>query len=180
MSDRAEGSVVTLSDIAAGIEVVDEQRDRGVATVDDTDSDLAESLSEFESELPTSATAAATVLESFSGGASVGAAAREAGLVPVEAAKTLHRLGVDGVSPLGPTGRRIVRDWIAGELSHAEARELAGASERAFALAGYVESHDPIEGASEAVATARASSDNAAVEKRDRLSGALSDPGQFL
>lgn len=180
MSRRAEAPVVTLSDIAAGIEVVDEQRDRGVATVDDTDSDLAESLSGFESELPCSATAAATVLESFSGGASVGTAARDAGLVPVEAAKALHRLGVEGVSPLGPTGRQIVRDWIAGELSHAEAMELTGASEREFALAGYIESHEPIDGASEAVATARANAENAAVEKRDRLSGALGDPDEFL
>jgi hypothetical protein len=175
MSDGAQVPGVTLSDIAAGIEVVDEQRDRGVATVDDTGADLVESLSAFEGDLPCEAPAAATVLEAFAGGAAVGEAAREAGLVPVTAAKTLHRLGVGGVSPLGPTGREVVRDYLSAELSHAEARELAGASERAFALAVFVESHDPVEGAREVVAGVRANRTSASVEKRDRLAGTMSN-----
>jgi hypothetical protein len=175
MFDRARTTGVTLSDIAAGIEVVDEQRERGVATVDDTDADLVEALASFEAELPCEAAAAATVLEAFAGGAAVGDAAREAGVVPVTAAKALHRLGVEGVSPLGPTGREVVRDWLSATLSHAEARELTGASEREFALAAYVESHDPIPGGAEVVAGVRANRASAAVEKRDRLAGAMSN-----
>jgi hypothetical protein len=171
---------VTLSEIADGLEVVERQRDRGVATVDDTGDDLAAGLREYESDLPCDAGAAATVVETFVGGAAVGTAAREAGVVPVTAAKTLHLLGVEGVSPLGPTGREVVRDWVAGELSHAEARELTGASERAFALAAFVETHDPLPGAGEVVESARSNRANAAVEKRERLAGALSDPDEFL
>jgi hypothetical protein len=160
---------VTLSDIAAGIEVVDEQRDCGVATVDGTGGDPADALSEYDDRLPCTPRQAAAVLEAFVGGAAVGAAAREAGLVPVTAAKTLHLLGVEGVSPLAPTGRDVVRDWLSAELSHATARELTGASEREFALAAFVEARDPIEGTKTVVEGVRSDRSNAAVEKRDLL-----------
>lgn len=173
MTGRGTIRHVALSDIADGIEVVDEQRDRGVATVDDTGEDLATALADYAGDLPCSPSAGATVVETFAGGAAVGTAAREAGVVPVTAAKTLHLLGVEGVSPLGPTAREIVRDWLSGDLSHAEARELTGASEREFALAAFVESHDPLAGASDAVEGALSSRSNAAVRKRDRLSGAM-------
>jgi hypothetical protein len=141
-----------LSDIAAGVEVTTEQRDRGVATVDDTDGSLAERLGTYETALPCSAADAATVVEAYAEGQSVGTAARVAGLAPVTAAKALHLLG-ESVSPLGPTGREIVRDWLAAELSRSEARELAAATEREFALAAYVETHDTLSGAEEAVAS---------------------------
>lgn len=140
-----------LSDIAAGVEVTTEQRDRGVATVDDTDATLAERLAAHADALPCAADAAATVLEVYAGGESVGTAARVAGLAPITAAKTLHLLG-ESVSPLGPTGREIVRDWLGAELSRSEARELTGATDREFALAAYVETHDPLSDAEEAVA----------------------------
>lgn len=144
-----------LADIAAGVEVTTEQRDRGVAAVDRTDDSLAERLAPHEEELPCGAETAATVVERYAGGESVGAAARAAGTAPVTAAKALHLLG-ESVDPLGPTGREIVRDWLAGELSRADAVELARATETEFALAIYVETHDPLADACAAVEDALA------------------------
>jgi hypothetical protein len=139
-----------LSELAAGLEVTESQDERGVATVDTTDADLAERLAPFAEDLPCSPADAATVLERYAEGASVGAAAHTAGVATVTAAKTLHLLG-ESVSPLGPTGREIVRDWIAGDLSRSEALELARVGETEFALATYVETHEPIEAACAAV-----------------------------
>lgn len=141
---------MALSDIAAGIEVTAEQRDPGVATVDETDADLAARLSDHGDELPCAADAAATVVEAYADGASVGAAGRAAGLAPMTAAKTLHRLGVQGLSPLSPRQREVVRDWLAAELPRSDALALAGGSETEFALAAYVETHDPIPAAADA------------------------------
>jgi len=140
-----------LSDIAAGVEVTTEQRDRGVATVDETDADLAERLEDHADGLPCEPGVAATVVEVYAEGRSIDTAASVAEVAPTTAAKTLHLLG-EQVSPLGPTGREIVRDWLNAELSRTEAMELTGASERAFDLAAYVESHEPIPEAQEAVA----------------------------
>ena len=139
-----------LSEIADGIEVTATQETRSVATVDATDASLAERLAPFADALPCEAEAAATVLERYAGGASVGAAGHAAGVAPVTAAKTLHLLG-ESVSPLGPTGREIVRDWIAGDLSRSEALELTRAGETEFALAAYVETHEPLEDACAAI-----------------------------
>lgn len=139
-----------LSELAAGLEVTEHQQERGVATVDTTDAELAERLAPFAEELPCAPATAATVLERYAEGASVGAAARAAGVPPVTAAKTLHLLG-ESVSPLGPTGREVVRDWIAGDLPRSDALELTRAGETEFALATYVETHDPIEEACAAV-----------------------------
>ncbi|WP_336001489.1 hypothetical protein [Halorientalis halophila] len=140
-----------LSEIAAGVEVTTEQRDRGVATVDETGGSLAERLAEYADDLPCEPDVAATVAEVYAEGRSIGTAASVAGIAPTTAAKTLHLLG-EQVSPLGPTGREVVRDWVNAELARTEALELTGASERAFALAAYVETHEPIPGAREAVA----------------------------
>lgn len=140
-----------LSDIAAGVEVTTEQRDRGVATVDETDTDLAEGLADHAGALPCEPAVAATIVEVYAEGRSVDTAASVAEVAPTTAAKTLHLLG-EQVSPLGPTGREIVRDWLDATLSRTEAMELSGVSERAFALAAYVETHDPIPEAREAVA----------------------------
>lgn len=163
---------MSLEDIAEGIEVTHEQRERGVAAV--ADASLVEVLADYADDLPCPPERAATVVETYVGGASVGAAGRAAGVVPVEAAKTLHRLGFEGIAPLGPAGREVVRDWIAGRIGHAEARELADASERAFALAAFVETHEPLEGADQRVRAALADRGDAAVRKRERLSGTMS------
>jgi len=139
-----------LSEIAAGLEVTERQQARGVATVDATGANLAERLEPFADELPCTPGEAATVLEQYAGGTSVGAAARAADIAPVTAAKTLHLLG-ESVSPLGPTGRAVVRDWVAGDLSRTEAIELTRVGETEFALAAYVETHDPLAEACAAV-----------------------------
>lgn len=169
-----------LSEIAAGIETTTRQRDRGVAEVDATGAPLAERLDPFADELPCTAVAAASVVEAFAGGESVGAAARAAGVAPVTAAKVLHRLGFEGVDPLAPTARTVLRDWLHADLSRSEAVALTGASDAEFALATYVETHDPIPGAREAVQEATGPGGDAMVEKRDHLGETMSDVDELL
>jgi hypothetical protein len=55
--------------------------------------------------------------------------------------------------------------------------ELTGASDREFALAAFVATHDPVEGAAEAVESALSASGDAMVEKRDALAATLPDGG---
>jgi len=162
-----------LSDIAAGIEVTDEQRDRGVAAVDDTAASLAERLTPFESKLPCSVEAAATVVDAYASGRAVDACGHVADVPPVTAAKTLHLLG-EQVSPLGPRGRELVQDWLDGELSRSDALTLTGVGERTFALASYIESHDPLPEARDAVEGAL---DTSSV---DPLGEARSDVSELL
>jgi hypothetical protein len=133
-----------LRELAAGLTVTDEQRDRGVAEVDAAETPLVDRLAPHADALPCSAEAAATVLRAHAEGRSVGDGAREAGVAPMTAAKLLHRCGVAGVCPLAPTAREVVRDWLDGRLSRSEAETLTGADPADFALATYVETHDPV------------------------------------
>lgn len=145
---------MALSDIADGLEVTTEQRDRGIASVDataDTGADLRERLADFADDLPCDAASAATIVERYTGGTSVGEAAHAAGVAPVTASKTLHLLGYEGVSPLTPEAHRIIGDWLSADLSRTEARKLTGANETEFALATFVETHDPLEGGRDVV-----------------------------
>lgn len=155
-----------LADIAAGLEITETQDESGVATVDATDAGLEERLDPFAESLPCSPAAAATVLERYTEGAAIGTAARAADLPPMMAAKTLHRLG-ESVSPVSPTGRDIVTDWVAGDLSRTAALELTRLSESEFALAVYVETHDPLEEACAAV--------EGVLAARNRQTGGLTD-----
>ncbi|ERH11159.1 MAG: hypothetical protein J07HX64_02941 [halophilic archaeon J07HX64] len=165
-----------LSELAAGLEVTESQEERGVATVDTTGTDLAERLEQFAERLPCTPAEAETVLERYAAGASVGTAAHTAGVAPVTAAKTLHLLG-ESVSPLGPTGREILRDWLAGELSRTEAVELARVGEAEFALATYVETHEPIEAACAAVEGVLAAD---RLTEESPLADATGDTTEFL
>jgi len=165
---------MTLSEIAAGIEVTAEQEARGVAAVDETGADLVERLRNHTDALPCTPEAAATVVETHAAGTSVGESAREAGIAPVTAAKALHRCGVSGVTPLSPMARQVVRDWQAGELSRAEAVELTGADEAEFALGSYIESHDADPGLSAAVADVGSSG------TEDPLADAVGDVDEFF
>ncbi len=139
-----------LADIADGLEVTETQDARGIATIDDTDATLEERLAPFASELPCSPREAATVLERYTSCGSVGDAGRAAGIAPMTAAKALHLLG-ESVSPATPLQREILADWRRGELSRREALGLTQLNETEFALAAYVETHDPLEGACAAV-----------------------------
>ena len=139
-----------LSELAEGVRVTEGQRERGVASVDRTSESLADRLSACEGDLPTDAETAAVVIERYAGGGSIGQAAAVASVPEVTAAKVLHLVG-ESVSPLSPTGRTVVRDWVAGELSRSEALSLTRASPAAFALAAYVETHEPIPAAQAAV-----------------------------
>ncbi|SEH64410.1 hypothetical protein SAMN05192561_1195 [Halopenitus malekzadehii] len=165
---------MTLSEIAAGIEVTTEQRDRGAAVVDDTGIDLHDRLRSHASSLPCTAAAATTLIETYTAGASVGDAAREAAVAPMTAAKTLHRCGVSGVCPLAPTRRGIVRDWLAGRIGRRDAIELTGGDEADFALAVYVETHDPIADLADAVTRV----DDHAIGV-DTLGGSLETPDEL-
>ena len=168
-----------LSDIAAGIEVTAEQRDRGVPTVDDTGTDLRARLASHADDLPCTPEAAASVLETYAAGTSVGDSAREAGIAPVTASKVLHRCGETGVSPLSADARRVVCDWVAGRVSRADAVALTGASDAEFALAAYVETHDPVTALAEACEGSRSPAGNASVEKRDALAETMSSVGEL-
>ena len=169
-----------LSEIAAGIEVTETQDEQGVATIDDTEASLPERLDPFATALPCHRDAAAAIVDAYAGGASVGDAATAGGVAPMTAAKTLHLLGVDGVSPLSPTGRDIVRDWLDGAVARSTARELTGATETEFLLAAFVESHDPIDGAREAVEPELGLDGVATVDKRDHLAETMSDVDDLL
>lgn len=164
-----------LSEIAAGIETTTRQRDAGVAAVDTTGTGLADRLRAFETELPCTADTAGTLVEHYAGGGSVGESADSAGVAPVTAAKTLHLLGVEGVCPLAPAARGVVRDYLEGRLPRSEAETLAGADQAAFALAAFIESHDPLPGARQAVEEALSERGDAMVEKRDELGDAVED-----
>jgi hypothetical protein len=162
-----------LADIAAGIEVTECQREQGVASVDDTESSLAERLDPFADKLPCAPADAATVVDAYAGGQAVDACGHAAGVPPVTAAKTLHLLG-EQVSPVGPQGRDIVGDWLDGRLSRSDAMALAGVGERTFALAAYVESTDPLPAARDAVEGA------IDTEEADPLGEARSDVDDLL
>ncbi|NHX37144.1 MULTISPECIES: DUF7858 family protein [Halolamina] len=166
---------MTLDEIAAGIEVTAEQEARGVAAVDETGTDLVERLRDHAAALPCTPEAAATVVETHAAGTSVGESAREAGIAPVTAAKALHRCGVSGVTPLSPIAREIVRDWQAGELSRAEAIELAGVGEAEFALGSYIESHEPDPDLSAAVADV-----GSPTGRKDPLADAVGDVDELF
>lgn len=178
MGGSVEAAIMGLSEIAAGIEVVDEQRDRGVAAVDRTAETLADRLEPHAAQLPCSAGEAATLVEAYAAGKSVGASARVAGIPPTDGAKTLHLFG-ERVSPVGPVGREIVDDWLSGRLSRTEAREMSGVSDREFALAAYVETHEPVPGAREAVEGALTPGGDPAVDKRESLAETMSDVGEL-
>jgi len=166
---------MTLSEIAAGIEVTAEQEARGVTTVDETGAELVERLRPHAAALPCTPEATATVVETHTAGTSIGESAREAGIAPVTAAKALHRCGVSGVTPLSPMAREIVRDWQAGELSRTDAIELTGAREAEFALGAYIESHDAHPGLSAAVADVGSD-----IGGTDPLSDAIGDADEFF
>ncbi|MFB6101677.1 MAG: helix-turn-helix domain-containing protein [Haloplanus sp.] len=170
---------MALSDIAAGIEVHDRQRERGVPTVDATEDDLVGRLDEYADRLPCTPEAAATVLDAYAAGTSVGDCARKAGLTPMTAAKLLHRCGVTGLSPLAPTARRIVRDWLDGNLPRSEAVELVGADEADFALATYLETHEPVPDLADAVEGVLEPDSTATVAKREALAETMSSVGDL-
>jgi hypothetical protein len=167
---------MSLDDIAATTgTTTTRQCERGVATVDETGSGLATQLESLAGELPCDAQAAATLLRTHSTGRPIGESAALAGLPPVTAVKTLHRLGVDSVCPLAPTARRIVRDYLHGNIPRMDAVTLTGASRAEFALASYIETHDPLPGAREVTAGETHLDGDAMVAKRDRLRDSLGD-----
>jgi hypothetical protein len=168
-----------LSDIAAGIEVCERQRESGVPTVDATADDLRARLDDYADALPCTAAAAAVVLESYAAGTSVGDCADEAGIAPMTAAKLLHRCGVTGLSPLARSERAVLRDWLAGDLPRSEARELVAAPDSEFALAAYVETHDPVPALADAVRGVLEPESTASVDKRDALDGTMSSVGDL-
>ena len=171
---------MSLSDIAEGVATTRTQQDRGVAVVDRASESLTDVLEQFVSELPCETGTAGTLVSAYREGRSVGEAASRAGVPPVTASKVLFRLGFEGLSPLSPLQREICQDWIAGELSRTEAQELADASEREFALGAYIETHEPIPGASEAIEDADSRSEDAMVAKRDALAETMTDPQDLL
>lgn len=142
-----------LSDIADGLEVTAEQRNRGVASVDETDTPLAERLAPFADDLPCRPTEAATLVEAYGEGADIARAAAVADVAETTAAKTLYLLG-EPIDPLSPTAKRVLDDWLVGDISRTEARTLANVGDDEFALGVYVGTHEPLEPAEHIVADA--------------------------
>ncbi len=174
--DAAPTDGMALSDIAAGIEVTTEQREHGVATADETNTSLTKRLVPFGDRLPCSPASAATLVEVYIEGASVGRAAAIADIPETTAAKALYLLG-EPIDPLTPTANRILEDWLTGELSRTDAKTLIGVGESEFALGAYFATHDPIEGAEAAVTEATSASVS---PKEDPLSDARSDLGDLI
>ena len=168
-----------LADIAAGLSTTTEQDERGVASVDATDAGLADALAAFAEDLPCEPAAAAAVAEAYVGGAPVDAAGHDADVPPMTAAKTLHRLGFTGLSPVTATGERVLEDYLAGRASRADARGLLSLSDAEFALATYVATHDPVEGVRGVVDGALEDERTATVEKRDALAETMSSADEF-
>ena len=166
-----------LSDIAEGLEVTTRQRERGVASVDRTAAPLADRLAGHADDLPCVPETAAELAETYASGGSVGDAADAAGVAPTTAAKCLHRLGFEGLTPFSPLQRDILDDWLDARLARTEALELTGASEREFALAAYVATHDRLPEAAEAVESSLSNSEDAMVAKRDALAATLPESG---
>lgn len=171
---------MTLSDIAEGVATTQSQEDRGVAVVDRASESLDAVLEAYASDLSCDVETAATLVSEYRRGASVGSAAIEAEVPPIRAAKILHQIGFEGLTPLSPLQRDICRDWLAGELTRTQAQELADAGDRAFALGAYIETHDPISGVAEAVEDALSPGEDAMVEKRDVLAETMSDANDLL
>jgi len=144
---------MALSEIAAGLELTAEQRDRGVATADGTGASLAERLAPYVGALPCDQPAAAAVVEAYAEGASVGRAAAVADVPKTAAAKTLYLLG-EPVDPLTPTARGVIEEFLDGEIGRTEARTLANVGNSEFALGVYVATHEPIAEAESVVADA--------------------------
>jgi hypothetical protein len=142
-----------LSEIAAGLEVTAEQRDRGVATADETGASLGERLAPVAEALPCDPAAAAAVVEAYAERASVGRAAAVGEVPKTTAAKTLYLLG-EPVDPSTPTARRVVEEFLEGELGRTDAMTLGNVGAREFALGVFVTTHDPIPQAESAVADA--------------------------
>ena len=126
------------------------QEKREVAVADETDATLTERLRPSADAFPCPPVTAVAVLERHAAGSSAGGAGRATGVAPIIAGKTLHLIG-EPVSPVGLTGREVVRDWIDGWLSRTEAPDFAGVTETEFVLAAYVETCEPIEAAQRAV-----------------------------
>lgn len=171
---------MSLSDIAEGVATTRTQQDRGVAVVDRASESLLDVLEPFASELPCGTGTATALVGAYRKGTSVGEAAASAGIPPVTAAKVLFRLGFEGLSPLSPLQQEICRDWLAGELGRTEAQELADATDREFALAAYIETHDPIAGARDAIEDADSRSEDAMVAKRNALAETMTDARDLL
>lgn len=163
-----------LSDIAVGLEVTTEQRDRGVAAADGTEATLVDRLAGFEADLPCSAGAAVELVEAYAEGASVGRAAAVAGVPETTAAKALYLLG-EPIDPLTPTASRVLQDWLDGELSRTEALQLTGLGTDEFALGTYVATHEPIDGAESVVTDALT-----VARQGDPLADALGDADEWL
>ncbi len=168
-----------LAEIAAGLEVTTEQRDRGVATVNDAGDGLTERLGAYADTLPCSTEAAATLIEAYAAGKSVGRAGETAGVPTITAAKVLHQVGIDGVCPMTPQGRAIVRDWLDARITRSEARELTGASETEFELTVYIETHDSIPGARAAIEPALGQDGSPTTQKRDLLAETMTGVDEF-
>lgn len=169
-----EGNGMALQDIAAGLEITEKQQDKGVATVDKTERNLTDRLAPFADELPCNVEKAASIVQEHASGSALDKIGMNVGIPTITVAKTLHLLGIEGICPLTPQSREIVRDWLHAEVGRSTARELTGASETEFQLTVYIETHEPLEGAAEAIEPTLTAGSNASIEKKELLQETMS------
>lgn len=140
-----------LPEVATDVAVTTEQRDRGVAVVNDTDASLAARLEPFAARLPCAPEQVATIVTArVARGESVVASSRAAAVAPMTARKALYRVG-EPIPSLDAEAETALATWLDADCSWRAARDAAD-DPAAFALAAYAATHEPIPGASEVVA----------------------------
>lgn len=170
---------MALADIADGVRSVEKQQRRDVAVVDAVGGSLADRLERCASDLPCSPRDAASLARRFASGTSVERSAEAVGITRTVAAKTLHLLGFSGVVRLDRDDRTVVRRWIDGEIERTAARRRTGLDEATFALAVYVETHEPLAAARAALDPALATRAVDPTDQQRALRDTMSDPTDF-
>jgi|GEM_PF-423496 len=170
---------MALADIAEGIRSVEKQQHRDVAVVDAAGTSLADRLETCASDLPCSPPEAASLARQFAGGAPVERCAETVGVTRTVAVKTLHLLGFSGVVTVDRDDRTVVRRWIDGEIDRTTVRRRTGLDESTFALAVYVETHEPLAAAQAVLDPARTTTDGDPTDQQRALQETMSDPTDF-
>lgn len=152
------------------------QHTRDVAVVDAANESLADRLEDCASDLPCSPTAASHLARQFRAGESIEACAETVGVTRTNAARTLHLLGFAGVITVDPVDREIIKQWINGEIDRTTATRRTDLERSRFALAVYVETHEPLTEDQAAIEPTISLSENIQSDRRRVLNETMADP----
>lgn len=166
---------MSLADIAEGVRSVETQHTRDVAIVDAVNESLADRLEGFASDLPCSPTQADRLARQFGAGESIESCAETVGVTRTNAARTLHLLGFAGVITVDPVDREIIKQWINGEIDRITANRRTDLDKSRFALAVYVETHEPLTETRAAIEPTVSLSENIQTDRRRALDETMAD-----